>query len=370
MKAGTAAVSRERWMRLALGLAAQGRFAVSPNPMVGACVVKNDRLISAGFHRKFGGAHAEIEALRAAGQDARGASLYVTLEPCSSWGKTPPCVPAVIESGVKEVLIASLDPNPAHQGEGVKRLKKAGLRVVSGVLAAEAEKQNAAFFKWMKTGLPYVTLKMAQTFDGKIATRAGRSRWITSPAARKFVHELRAGQDAVLVGKNTLLADDPFLNPRMKTPHKDPAKPWRIAIDPLLQTPQNARIFQGDQQTLLAVSEKTLAQAKPGKKSRLCLIGVPEKNGKLDLKSLLKTLGSLGVSKILAEGGGETAWSLIEQGLVDKAYWIMASKIFGGRNAKTSVEGPGVKKPDQAFGCKVLDAWTLGEDWVFETEFK
>ncbi len=368
-KAGPREAEDERWMRLALGLAEKGRFSVSPNPMVGACVVKAGRLISAGWHRKFGGEHAEAEALKAAGAKARGAVLYVTLEPCSTWGKTPPCVSTVIESGVSRVVVAMRDPNLAHHGKGIAALKKAGIRVTEGVLSEDAEEMNAAFSKWIKTGMPYVTLKMAQSLDGKIASRSGLSRWISSPSSRQFVHELRAEQDAVLVGKNTLFTDDPFLSPRVSAPGKDPAKPWRIAMDPELKLSAKARIYHGEQQTLTVVLENKTRKIRPDSRKKLTLLPVPGKNGRPNLKALLRKLGALGVSKLLVEGGGEMAWSLLSEKLTDKAYWIMAPKILGGRSTKTSVEGEGFEKPAQALGCKVTGVRRLGEDWVFETEF-
>ncbi len=357
-----------KWMMLALGLAEKGRFSATPNPMVGACVVKNNKLISADCHLKFGGDHAEAAALKAAGKKARGATLYVTLEPCSTWGKTPPCIPAIISSGIKRVVIAALDPNPAHNGKGVSALRKAGLKVTAGVLEAQAEELNRPFNKWIQTGMPYVTLKMAQSLDGKIAARSGLSRWISSPASRTFVHELRAEQDAILVGKTTLFKDNPFLSPRVKS-EKDPSRPWRIALDPDLKLKPGARIFKGPQQTLTVVSERKIRKIRPGKTNR-ALVPVPEKNGQLDMKALLRRLGSLGVSKLLVEGGGELAWSLIAEKLVDKSYWIMAPKVLGGRDTRTSVEGAGVETPAQAFGCRVTGVRRLGEDWVFETEFK
>lgn len=359
-----------KWMSLALGLAEKGRLSVSPNPMVGACVVRGKKLVAADFHRVFGGDHAEAGALKAAGRNTGGATLYVTLEPCSTWGKTAPCAPSVIESGVSRVVIATKDPNPAHNGKGIAALKKAGIQVTYGVLEKEAAELNRAFFKWASTGLPFVTLKMAQSLDGKIAARSGLSRWISSPASRQFVHELRAEQDAVMVGKNTLFIDNPFLNPRVEVPGKDSSKPWRIALDPDLKLSPKARVYEGPQQTLTVVLEKNLAKIRPDRKKNLTLLPVAEKKGRPDLKSLLNKLGALGVSKLLVEGGGEIAWSLLSQGLVDKSYWIIAPKVLGGRTTKTSVEGEGVDIPAKAFNCRIAGVRRLGEDWVFEADFK
>lgn len=352
------------WMSRALELASGGKYTVSPNPMVGACVVQNNKLISSGFHEKFGGEHAEVRALNAAGKKARGAVLYVTLEPCSSWGKTPPCVDAVIKAGIKEVVIASMDPNPKHSGRAVRLLRERGIKVTAGILEEEAREQNRSFFKWIRTGMPYVTLKMAQSLDGKIASRTGQSRWISSPASREFVHELRAEQDAVMVGKNTLFFDDPFLSPRVKIKNLNPSKPWRIALDPEMRLKSSARVFEGEQLTFVVVPESKIAKIKAGSKNR-CYLPVPEKKGRLDLKTLFRRLGSMGVARILVEGGGETAWTVLAENLVDEVYWITAPKILGGRTAKTSVEGEGVAVPDDAITFKSFECYQLGEDCVF-----
>lgn len=359
------------WMQRSLELAERGKYTASPNPMVGACVVKKNKLIATGFHEKFGGDHAETRALEAAGNKARGAVLYVSLEPCSSWGKTPPCVDAVLRSGVKEVVIASMDPNPKHSGRAVRMLREAGIKVTSGVLEKQAQEQNRSFFKWIRTGMPYVTLKMAQSLDGKIAARTGESRWISSTASREFVHTLRASQDAVMVGKNTLFQDDPFLGPRVKIQNANSSKPWRIALDPEMKLKSSARVFDGKQLTFVVIPEKKIKQIKAGSKSR-CYLPVPEKkgqkHGKLDLKVLFKRLGSMGAARILVEGGGEIAWTLLNEKLVDEVYWITAPKILGGRTAKTSVEGEGVAVPDDAFRFKSFECYPLGEDWVFHAQ--
>lgn len=356
------------WMRRALLLAVRGKYTVSPNPMVGACVVKNNKLIASGFHEKFGGEHAEVKALHAAGKKAHGSILYVTLEPCSSWGKTPPCVEAIIKSGVKEIVMASADPNPKHSGRAVSILRSAGIKVTSGVLEQEAQNQNRAFFKWVGTGMPYVTLKMAQSLDGKIATRTGQSRWISSVESREFVHHLRAEQDAVMVGKNTLFADDPLLSPRVKVKGLNPVKPWRIALDPEMKLKSSARIFEGQQLTFVVILEKKIHSIKAGSKNR-CYLPIPDKKGRLDLKTLFKRLGSMGVSKLLVEGGGETAWTIFSENLADEVYWITAPKILGGRAALTSVEGQGVQTPDEGFRFKTFECYPLGEDWVFHGRF-
>jgi len=354
----------ERWMHLALNLALKGRFETSPNPRVGACVVLKGKLVGQGWHKKFGGPHAEVMALRQAGKRAKGAVLYVTLEPCSSWGKTPPCVDAVIQAGIREVVFAVRDPNPKHAGRAGALLKKAGVLVRHDVLAREAEKQNETFFKWIKTGRPFVTLKMAQTLDGKIATRTGQSRWISSSESRELVQDLRRGHDAVLVGKNTLLMDNPRLSVRGT---KQPNRYLRVVLDPRCEVPVGAKIFTGNQAVLLAIGEKALKKASlRAWKRPVTLLPLKEINGRLDLDQLLKKLGALGVASLLVEGGGETAWSFLSQKQVDRVIWITAPKIFGGRDAKTSVEGDGVALPDQALNLKSWTVFPCGPDFVLE----
>ncbi len=361
----------EKWMRLALSLAERGKYAVSPNPMVGALVVRNGRILGRGYHSYYGGDHAEVIALRqAGGSQSKGATLYVTLEPCSSWGKTPPCVSSIIEAGIRNVVIGAIDPNPRNHEKGLAALKRAGIKVQKGILAAEVLKQNAAFFKYITQQMPFVTLKMAQSLDGKIATRSGSSRWISSPASRDFVHRLRAEQDALLVGKNTLMLDNPRLSPLIKIKDVPPEKPWRVVLDPELQVSPKARVFEGSQLTLLAVSERKISKIKKNNGPRSAiLVPVPEKKGKLDVRYLLRRLAEFGIAKLLVEGGGELAWSLIQENLVDKAYWIVAPKIIGGRTAKTSVEGDGIEDLEKAYACKIQNVSKLGEDYLFETYF-
>jgi len=354
----------EHWMRLALDLALKGRFETSPNPIVGACVVLKGKLVGQGWHKRFGGPHAEAMALRQAGKKAKGAVLYVTLEPCSSWGKTPPCVGTIIQSGIREVIFAVQDPNPKHAGRAAALLKKAGVRVRKGLLAREAESQNETFFKWIQTGKPFVTLKMAQTLDGKIATRTGQSRWISSLESRELVQNLRRSHDAVLVGKNTLLMDNPRLSVRGTN-----ASPrlLRVVLDPRCEVPAGAKVFTGTPDVLLAIGEKALKKAslrvwrKP-----VTLLPLKEIKGRLDLNQLLKKLGALGVASLLVEGGGETAWSFLSQKQVDRVIWITAPKIFGGRGAKTSVEGEGVALPAQALNLKSWTVFPCGSDFVLE----
>jgi len=364
--------SHEFWMRRAFVLAEKGRFRVSPNPMVGACVVANGKLIGSGYHEKFGGPHAEPNALAEAGEKARGATLYVTLEPCATWQKTPPCAPHIKEKGIKKVVIGCLDPNPLNRGQGVRFLRKHGIEVQIGVLEDEIRQQNEGFFKAMTAKRPFVTLKMAQTLDGKIATREGLSRWISSPPSREFVHKLRANHDAVLVGKNTFFQDDPRLIVPGGSRSLAAGKPWKIVMTSARGWSPQARVFKDSRLTILVFPEKGLkaivkkAEVQNG---TLMLLPVKEKHGRIEVRELLQKLVHLGVNRLLVEGGGELAWSFLEAGCVDRAYWILAPKVFGGRDAKTSVEGMGVKTPSQAFLFKTAKAMRSGDDWIFEGAF-
>lgn len=362
--------SDDFWMRLALEEALKGRFAASPNPMVGACLVRRGRLITKAAHLVCGGDHAEVRALRAARRGRLSdATLYVTLEPCATWGKTPPCTDVIIRSGVAEVVIGMFDPNPVNHGRGVAALRKAGIKVRGPVLGREAERVNEAFVKWIQTGLPFVTLKMAQSLDGKIATPSGLARWISSEGSRHFVHELRAEQDAVLVGSGTFVQDNPFLSPRFRPVHKPTAKPWRVVLDRRLKAQAKARIFRGAQLTFRVISDKTAGNVSKSEKMPGLFITVQEKKERLDMRDLLKKLAAMGAAKVLVEGGGELAWSFLSQRLVDRACWIVAPKFFGGRTAKTAVEGEGVRLPSRAIRPREISSFRIGEDWFFDMRF-
>ena len=364
MKNGCAFNQEERWMSRALRLARKGEGFVSPNPTVGACVVKNGRLLAEGYHQRFGGPHAEVVALQKAGNRSKGAALFVTLEPCSTFSKTPPCVDAICNAGVKRVVFAMEDPNPAHRGRAVRLLKRKGIIVTAGVLKAQAEKQIEAYSKWITTKIPFVTLKMAQSVDGKIASRTGSSRWIAGPEARKWVHTLRASCDAILVGRNTVRVDNPRLTARNGRPVREP---WRVILDPLGRTPLRANVFQAGGPILLACREKSFSHtAKKFRHTAVTVMPVSAKGHQLDLVQLVKRLGALGITSLLVEGGGEVAWSFIESRLVDKALWIIAPKIIGGRETITSVEGRGIASLSEAHGIRLTQIRSLGNDVLLE----
>ncbi len=353
--------SRRKFMERALGLAEKGRGLTYPNPMVGALLARGSKVIAEGYHRFFGAPHAEAKAIRKAGNKASSTCLYVTLEPCSTFGKTPPCTRLIIEKGIREVVIAAEDPNPAHRGRGIAELRRNGVRVSVGLLRNEAERQNEVFFKWMRTGMPFVILKMAQTLDGKIAASSGASRWITSKESRNKVHAWRAENQAVLVGARTVLLDDPRLRSG-----DDARQPVRVILDPFLRIPLNRKIFKfKDGKTLMVCGESCFKKNYERYHRReIALLAVPIRNRRLDLKSLLEKLGTMGIISVLIEGGGETAADFLEAGLVDKVHFFIAPKILGGRAAKTSVEGLGINRLEKAIKIRDMEMSRSGDDFL------
>ncbi len=359
-----------RMMRQALRLAALGRGCVSPNPMVGALVVRAGRVVASGWHRRFGGPHAEVEALRAlpAGQTAGGATLYVTLEPCSTTGKTPPCTRAILESGVRRVVAAVQDPNPRHAGRGLRLLREAGLEVRSGVMEEEARDLNAPFFKHQMTGLPHVRLKMALTLDGRTATRTGDSKWISSPQSRTMVRQLRAVSDCVMVGIGTVRADDPVLLPG---DWAEGRQPYRAIVDPGLAISPRAKLFtQGEASRVLLICRRTAgARARRGLEAlgARVLPLLEGRQGRADLGPALRHLaGELGIIDILCEGGSELAASLISGRYVDRMVLFLAPKLFGGRAAPGVLGGDGVDLASHAVPMTDLSARWIGPDLCVE----
>lgn len=326
----------EAFMARALELARRGRYNAHPNPMVGAVVVKDGRVIGEGAHLRWGGPHAEVNALRSCRVSPAGASVYVTLEPCSTHGKTPPCTDLLIRSGIKEVYYGAMDPNPAHAGRGAAVLRGAGIKVKAGVLGRECAALNPAFDKFMRTGLPYVTVKIAQSLDGRIADAAGRSRWISSPASRLEAHRLRAEADAVLAGIGTVLADDPLLNVRGVKVRR---QPLIVALDSSFRVPRRARIF-GNERVLIATTRKASVTAMKKFPHGAKILVLPSEKGRVSLKALLKELGRLGVAHVLVEGGGRVAGSFISEGLADRFVCFVAPMLIGGTASKNSLVWP------------------------------
>lgn len=352
---------QQQYMQQALQIAAYAAGRTSPNPLVGAVIVKDGRVVGQGWHRKAGTEHAEIHALRQAGELAAGATIYVTLEPCSHYGRTGPCSKALIDAGIQRVVIAMLDPNPLVAGKGVAMLKAAGIEVKTGLLQAQAERLNEVFLKWIMTKMPFVVMKTAMTLDGKIATAAGNSKWISNEVSRRRVHELRDVYDGILVGIGTVLADDPALTTRLESPSGK--NPLRIVVDSRARTPLTARVVtDGQAETLIAVT----AAAEAAKVEALRQAGVEvlvvNDGQQVDLKQLFCLLGERGVCSIFVEGGARINYSLLKAGLVDKVYSFIAPKMVGGSSAPGPVGGDGVETLDQAFLLEDVETELLAGD--------
>lgn len=353
-------------MEHALQLARQGLGRTSPNPCVGAVVVKEGRVVGEGYHACAGAPHAEIQALRRAGPAARGATLYVTLEPCVHYGRTPPCAPEVVRAGIKRAVIAMLDPNPVVKGKGVALLEASGIEVKVGVREEEAARLNEFFQKYITSGTPFVALKMAMTLDGKTATSCGASRWITGKEARTYVHELRNQYDAVLVGVGTVIADNPLLTTRLPQGGRN-AK--RIVLDSTLRLPLEAKILEPNPPAPALVV--TTPRAPLAKRETLLQKGaevvvVGEKGGRVNLEELLKLLGDREVTSLLVEGGPTVNAAFLEAGLIDKVFIFIAPKILGGREAPGVVGGEGKKDLAEAWKLHRLEVKFHGEDLLVE----
>lgn len=352
------------YMGIALSLARLAQGQVSPNPAVGALIVKNDIILSMGYTQPPGGDHAEIVALKQAGSEARGATMYVTLEPHCFQGRTPPCTQAIIEAGIEEIHIAAIDPNPLVSGKGQAILQKAGLKIYLGEHVEEALEINEAFNKYIISGMPFVTVKFASSLDGKIATRSGDSKWITGEPARKQVQHIRYISDAVMTGANTIISDDPRLTVRLSvkggTTHK---QPLRIIVDGHGRTPPGARLFHEMGKTLVVVSE-TLPQdvLNPLKASGAEILSMPSQAGIIDLQHLLKELAKREITSILVEAGGILLGSLFDAGLVDKVIAFQAPIIIGGEQARPAVAGNGIDKLADCCRLKQVKVEKVGDD--------
>ncbi len=333
-----------RYMERALELAARGR--TSPNPKVGCVIVKDGVIVGEGFHPKAGMPHAEVYALRDAGEKAKGATLYVTLEPCSHYGKTPPCADAVVAAGIKKVYVAMTDPDEKVSGRGIKILRDAGIEVEVGDCEAESRKLNEFYIKHRTTGMPFVILKSAMTLDGRIATRTGDSKWISCDKSRKFVHELRAEVDAVLVGAGTARTDDPLLNARLDS---ETLYPRRVVVTKSGNLP-DLKMFHEPGETIVAV----MGDASPTTDARVLRTE--------NLKDLFRKLGKEGVMSVLMEGGGETAWAALTEGVVDKVVYFYSPRLMGGRDAVPAVGGEGVEKVSDAPRLKDVEVLRFDDD--------
>lgn len=356
----------ESYIKLTLELAKKGIGKVSPNPLVGCVIIKDERIIGAGYHEKFGGNHAEVNAINSAREDLHGSTLYINLEPCSHHGKTPPCVDKIIEKKIKRVVIGTLDMNPLVSGSGVKKLKAAGIDVKVGLLEHECIELNKFFFKYMTKKIPYVTLKAAQTLDGRIADAKGNSKWISSLASRKVVHSLRSKYDAVLVGAGTVKADNPLLTVRLS----EGRDPKRVIMDSKLELSLRHKIFAGnsDKNLLIAASKKSMT--KKVKTNRLTSLGVKvlfvkeNRDGKLNLKSLLTELAKQDIASLLVEGGSQVYSSFIKENLFDNIMLFISPKILGSGlsfvNCNNNVSMKNVKR------LKTISVETIDEDILVE----
>jgi diaminohydroxyphosphoribosylaminopyrimidine deaminase/5-amino-6-(5-phosphoribosylamino)uracil reductase len=351
---------KERYMRLALREARRGLGRTSPNPAVGALLVKGGRVVGRGHHVRAGAPHAEVMAIRDAGASARGADLYTTLEPCDHVGRTPPCSLAIHEAGVRRVFSGSDDPNPRVNGRGIRRLRRAGIEVEVGILREECDALNEPWFRFITTGRPHVTLKVAATLDGRIATASGDSRWVTGPEARGHVHRLRNAVDAVLVGAGTVRADDPRLTARL--PGGRGRDPVRVVLDSRLELPMTRRLFRQRSEAATLVAHVT--GTPPSKAPRgVDYLRCRARRGRVDLSDLLSRLGERGVTTLLVEGGAEVNRSFLDAGLVDQLLLFVAPKIAGGGIPWLGGEGPA--RMAEALPVHDLRVMRLGRDLLF-----
>lgn len=353
------------YMSLAVELAKKGCGWVNPNPMVGAVIVRDGQIIGQGYHEKYGALHAERNALASCESSPAGATIYVTLEPCCHYGKTPPCTNAILESGIRRVVIGSRDPNPQVSGKGIAILRSHGIEVTENRLKDECDALNQSFFHYIQKGTPYVVMKYAMTLDGKIATHQGKSQWITGEAARRRVHEDRHRYSAIMVGVGTVLADDPLLTCRMENGRN----PLRIVCDTRLRTPLHAKLVTSTAiaGTLLATAVTDRDKHRPYLEVGCDIAVIPEKDGHIDFNCLMRVLGERKIDSVLLEGGGTLNWSALQSGIVNRVQAYIAPKLFGG-SAKTPVAGPGVDSPQEAFRLGKLTITQLGEDILWESE--
>lgn len=355
----------ETWMQRALELARRGVGWTSPNPCVGAVLVRDGKVLGEGWHRGAGLPHAEIEALQAAqrrGLSPAGATLYVTLEPCSTHGRTPPCTAAIVAAGIRRVVAATTDPNPRHRGRGLRMLRDAGIQVTSGVLAPQARALNRPFARWITSGRPWVIVKTALSADGKIATASGDSRWITSPAARALAHRMRAESDAVVVTAGTVRRDNPRLTLRHGVRGR---QPWRVVLDARGRSPRTAHVFTDSwrHRTVVVTTSRAPASWRQWlARQHITVLAVAARGEHLDLRAMLVALGTLEITSALVEAGGDVVWALLEAGLVDEIRWIYAPRILGGRDAPTAVDGTGVRRVRDAIRLRHVRWESLADD--------
>ena len=359
----------KKYIELALRLALKGKGLTSPNPLVGAVIEKDGHILATGYHRAAGLDHAEIVALKKAGEKAKGANLYVNLEPCSTTGRTPPCTEAIINSKIKNVYISMIDPNPNHKGRGIKILEKAGIKTNVGLLEDEARLINQPFIKAVTKQLPYVTLKIAESIDGKIASISGNSKWITSLASRRLSRRMRNEVDAILVGSNTVLKDNPGLNPERFIKAKSF---FKVVLDTHLKLKGNERLFRYHSRfpVIIATTKasflKSVNKKELLKKKNIIILPVKNKKDMLDLNDLMKKLLYFGITNVIVEGGTKTSGSFIDEGLVDRVIFFIAPKIIGGSCGFSSVGGKGIGKLSEALELENVKVRRINDDIYIE----
>jgi diaminohydroxyphosphoribosylaminopyrimidine deaminase / 5-amino-6-(5-phosphoribosylamino)uracil reductase len=358
-------------MKMALALAKKGEGLTSPNPMVGAVVVKDGKVVGKGYHQAAGKAHAEVNALDDAGNLAKDASLYVTLEPCNHTGRTPPCTERIIAAGIRRVVAAMTDPNPEVKGGGLDYLESRGISITSGVCDTQAKRLNEAFIKFVRSRRPFTIVKCAATLDGRIATKTGDSRWVTGEKSRQFVHRLRHAVDAIMVGINTVEKDNPSLTTRISAPPKSfkPKDPIRIVLDTHLRISEKAKLLRlhSHSDTIL-VTGASVSEDKKGRleKDGVKIIEMPVKNDLIDLDQLMDRLGSWDVTSLLIEGGGRVIASALSAGIVDKIHFFYAPKILGGDDGIPICRGPGAAVMNHCIGVKDIRVQRFGNDVMIE----
>jgi diaminohydroxyphosphoribosylaminopyrimidine deaminase/5-amino-6-(5-phosphoribosylamino)uracil reductase len=359
-----------KYMERALRLAEKGAGWVNPNPMVGAVIVKDGLVIGEGFHEHFGGLHAEAAAIANCTADPAGATLFVTLEPCSHTGKTPPCVPLILDRKIACVVIGMTDPNPLVNGRGISMLRSTGIEVETGLLEEKARRQNEVFIKYITTGDPYVVLKTAMTLDGKTATATHESRWISGSESRRLVHRLRHRYGAVLVGVDTVIHDDPLLNVRLRT--KNVKHPLKVIVDSTLRIPLSSKVLQNSPQlTLVAVTGRAGKEmVREIERAGAQVLFCPERKGRVELRYLMNALGAMEIDSVLVEGGSDLAFSALEEGIIDKVVTFVAPKILGGKESPTPVGGKGIERIEEAILLSDLSARKIGNDLLLEGRIK
>ncbi|MGD8757888.1 MAG: bifunctional diaminohydroxyphosphoribosylaminopyrimidine deaminase/5-amino-6-(5-phosphoribosylamino)uracil reductase RibD [Deltaproteobacteria bacterium] len=361
----------ETYMKMALSLAEQGRGWTSPNPLVGAVVVKDGEVVGKGFHQAAGGPHAEVFALEEAGDDARGATLYVTLEPCNHTGRTPPCTHAILKSRIKRLVAGMKDPNPRVTGGGLDYLRRQGLDVAVGVCEDECRRLNEIFIKYASTTLPFVILKCAATLDGRIATRTGDSKWITNPHSRHFVHELRHAADAVMVGIGTVVKDNPQLTTRLEG--RKGSDPMRIVLDTHLSMPLDAKLLHlsSNSDTLIVSSSSVSPEKRKSlQRAGVQLLSMGCHEDRIDLKALVRELGRRQITSLLIEGGSRVNGSALRAGIVDKVHMFYAPKICGGDDGVAVCAGPGVERMEQSMRLKDISVHRFEDDVMIQGYLK